>query len=184
MASHRRLPARTSRVPLGRTQQQVLLRDWLLHADSLTARIRARCRHFDVRVLRQGPASASLLERQAGIAGVALHVREVLLVADDVPVVWARTVLQRRGLAGPWYFLRHLGTRPLGARLFTDARIRRDRFVYLAHTQWPAGMRRQCLGPRPLAAGRTVRLVRGGRLAVLTEVLLPGVLALPRVESV
>ena len=179
-----RLPARTTRRPLGSAARDAALCDWLLHADSLTARIRASSTRFEVQVICQGVARATVLERRSGLRAGRVHRREVLLLADGVPVVWARTVLLRRSLAGPWHFLRGLGTRPLGARLFTDPRIRRDRFIFharcgLAGTGWPA----RCWPDRALA-GRSARLERAGHPAVLTEVLLPGVLRLQAAQSV
>lgn len=165
-----------TRRPLGSSGLDPLIRDWLTHAASLTARIRTHSRHFAVRVVHQGPARLHPAERrQLGGAAVA-HVREVLLLADGIPVVWARTVLPARALRGPWHFLGGLGTRPLGERLFTDPGIARTRFAFL-----PTGDLRACAAPsaRPLAARRAL-LLRGGRAALLTEALLPAIRQLRR----
>jgi chorismate--pyruvate lyase len=166
----------TTRCPLGSSAHRAALHDWLTHAASLTARIRARSRHFEVCVLYQGPAALHPVEhRLLGGTGVA-HVREVLLMADGVPVVWARTVLRASALRGPWHFLGRLGTRPLGERLFTDPAISRTRFAFLPTGQLHAGR----VPPKAPLAARRALLLRGGQVAVLTEALLPAVLALCR----
>ena len=78
------------------------LRPWLIDAGSLTARIRARCAHFEVDVIRQAPArphpdEADLLGLRPGER---CWLREVLLYADGVAVVYARSVLPRHHLRG------------------------------------------------------------------------------------
>jgi chorismate--pyruvate lyase len=50
-------------------------------------------------------------------------VREVLLICDGRPVVFAHTVLDPEDLSGPWRSVATLGNRPLGAALFADPRI-------------------------------------------------------------
>ncbi len=103
------------------------LRPWLVDPDSLTARIRARCRRFHVVVVRQAlgrphadEAAALGLPRDEQV-----WLREVLLYADGVPVVYARSVLPRRHLRGAWRLFHGIGARPLGAALFSDPRIGR-----------------------------------------------------------
>ena len=51
--------------------------------------------------------------------------REVTLLCNDRPTVFARSLLPRRTLRGRFRALRHLGTRPLGELLFTDPAVRR-----------------------------------------------------------
>lgn len=101
---------------------------WLTDAGSLTARVRARCSRLEVQVLAQSLArphrdEAMLLGMRAGEIG---WLREVLLVADGVPVVYARSLLPRRNLRGGWRLLAGIGNRPLGAALFADPRISRS----------------------------------------------------------
>ncbi|MBL8448214.1 MAG: chorismate lyase [Zoogloeaceae bacterium] len=113
-------PPRTT-IPAG-------LYPWLTDPGSLTARIRARCGVFAVRVLNQGLAPPHRDEAAAlGIApGVIAWQREVVLLADGVPVVYARTLMSRDHLRGPWNRFTGLGNRPLGAALFADPRILRQ----------------------------------------------------------
>ena len=156
------------------------VRDWLTHAHSLTARISAACQRFEVRVVRSG--HDRLLPHEARLLGtrrVLCHIREVLLLADGTPVVWARTVLAPEALRGPWYFLGRLGTRPLGARLFTDPAIARSRFVFLTGYRPATRMRIPADLPWQVLPARLARLARHRHHALLTEALLPGLARLP-----
>src|SRR5690606_18104630 len=100
---------------------------WLTDPSSLTARIRARCERVSVNLLFQGLASAVpdeaiLLGLRSGERG---GVREVLLLADRRPVVFARTLLPRGHVRGAWNLFHGFGARPLGAALFADPAISR-----------------------------------------------------------
>ncbi|HNC67740.1 MAG TPA: chorismate lyase, partial [Thauera aminoaromatica] len=100
---------------------------WLKDAGSLTARIRARCTRFEVRVLCQ--RLAHVRRDEAWLLGLRVGelawLREVLLVADGRPVVFARSLLPRRNLRGAWNLFHGIGARPLGAALFSDPAIAR-----------------------------------------------------------
>jgi len=100
---------------------------WLTDHDSLTAAVRARCGDLRVRVLRQGLGRA--LPDEAPMIGVCsgarVWVREVALVADGVPWVWARSVARPGDLRTAWRDLAGLGNRSLGAALFADPRVGR-----------------------------------------------------------
>lgn len=156
------------------------LRPWLTDVSSLTARIAARCAELRVRVLRTGLARPMEDERQ--LVGLARRrhawSREVLLVADGVPVVFAHTVLAPGHLRGPWRMAAGMGGRPLGAALFAQPRIVRG------------PLHCQRIGPRhPLHAraekalgrklpdlwGRRSRFLYGGKPLLVTEVFLPEV---------
>jgi chorismate lyase len=156
------------------------LRPWLTDPASLTARIRARCERFSVRVLGQRLArvhrdEAALLELRAGELA---WLREVVLEADGVAVVYARSIMPRGNLRGGWSRFTGLGNRPLGAALFADPRIvrqplhvarldGRDRRFLLAAGIAPAG-------ERSLWARRSLFLLAGRGLLVC-EVFLPGI---------
>ncbi|MDE3010638.1 MAG: chorismate lyase [Pseudomonadota bacterium] len=162
-----------TRVPLSSSARDPLIHDWLTHTQSLTARLRRRSRCFAVQVLYQGRVPLRGIERRLLGAAAVAHAREVLLLADGVPVVWARTVLAPSALRGAWRFLGRLGTRPLGGRLFTDPGITRTRFAFLPMRRLQA---RRAPPSVPLA-GRRALLLRGGQAALLTEVLLPALRA-------
>jgi len=159
-------------------------RPWLTDEGSLTARIRARCKHFSVRVLRQQLLQPNADERALlGISPRELAwVREVLLVADGVPVVFAHSVLAQRQARGPWQMFARMGDRPLGAALFADPRIARQPLRYrrldARHPLYRAALRGAALDvqavPR-LWARRSV-FSRAGQSLLVCEVFLPGIL--------
>lgn len=102
---------------------------WLQDSTSLTARIKAACQDgkFRVRVVRQGwgrplYSEVTLLGMRQGEIAI---VREVELLCDGVPWVFARTLIPASSLSGPAKRLAHLGEKPLGAVLFSDKRAKR-----------------------------------------------------------
>lgn len=104
------------------------LRPWLTDPCSLTARISARCASFRVVVLRQAldhphPDEAILFGLRPRDL---VWVREVLLLADGRPVVFARSILPRDHVSGTWHLFHAIGTRPLGAALFANPAIVRS----------------------------------------------------------
>jgi len=112
------------------------LRRWQRAPGSLTARLKALGSTFEVRTLRQ--RVAPLLAEERCELGAGRHlVREVILLVDGVPLVWARSVAPARALCGPWRALAGLGTRPLGQLLFDDPRVARS----------PLHAQRWCGGP-------------------------------------
>ena len=101
------------------------LRHWLTLDSSLTAALRARCRDFRVQLLNQhtGPC---LPDEYAAIGlprPQRVHIREVLLRCDDLPVVFAHTVVPRSATAADWPIFRSLGERSLGTLLFGDPQV-------------------------------------------------------------
>lgn len=118
-------------VPKGRfvrSQAPVAILHWLLDRASLTQRIVDACDgQFRVKVLSQHWTRPMSNEAQAlGMhrSGHAL-VRQVQLLCNDVPWVYARTVIPRRTLTGRQRRLAHLKSRSLGAMLFADPSMRR-----------------------------------------------------------
>lgn len=95
---------------------------WLRDRGSLTARIQARGR-FAVRVLRQGLGIPTADEALAlGLSpGVRAWIREVALFCDGRIVVFAHTVLPCRPGGPLTGWLARLGSRSLGALLFSHA---------------------------------------------------------------
>jgi chorismate--pyruvate lyase len=164
-------------------QAPARLRPWLTDASSLTARIAARCDSLRVRVLRTGLAQPTEDERR--LVGLARKhcawAREVLLVADGVPVVFAHTVLAPRNLRGPWRMAAGMGGRPLGAALFAQPHIVRGPLhcerITAAH---PLHRRvEKALGRKlPVLWGRRSRFLHGGNPLLVTEVFLPEIAGL------
>lgn len=96
---------------------------WLKGSGSLTLRLR-RLGAVQVQVQYQGTERLWRAER-AAIGQTSGHVREVILMVDGQPMVWARSVTSLRAMRGPWRALRGLGSRPLAELLFSHARVKR-----------------------------------------------------------
>ena len=160
------------------------LRPWLTHTGSLTERVMARCKRFALRVLREGRFLTTDEERRRiGLArGRSAWVREVLLIADDVPVVFAHTVAHPCALRGPWHMARTLGGQPLGAALFADPRIVRGR-IHAARLTSRHRLHRMAASALttslPALWGRRSHFERHGHRLLVTEVFLPSILSLP-----
>lgn len=152
---------------------------WLLDRASLTHRVQQACGGtFRVEVLGQGWQRPEREERLALSMrrNTLAMVREVRLLCDEQLWVFARTVVPLRTLSGAQRRLGELGSRPLGALLFTDrslergelelARIRPGQRLFAAAT---AGIKPT---PGEVWARRSVFFVRGKPLLV-QELFLP-----------
>lgn len=159
------------------------LRRWLIDRGSLTRRLQARCRRFTVEVVAQRLLPAT--HDEGRLLGVprAQHalVREVRLLCDGQPVVFARSVLARRSLQGPWRMVGGLGARPLGAAVFADPTVSRRPLRYARvgarhalHRRIAAALGTEVSG---LWARRSL-FMRARHPLLVTEVFLPALLAL------
>lgn len=99
------------------------LRYWLQANGSLTSRLR---RHgpVTVHVLAQGRMRL-WREEQEDLGTRSGYVREVVLLLNGTPVVWARSVTPLHAIQGPWRAMQGLGTRPLAELLFEGRRVER-----------------------------------------------------------
>jgi chorismate--pyruvate lyase len=163
---------------------------WLQIDGSLSARIAAVSGRLTVRVLRQGavrlqPAEAALLGCPAGAAA---HGREVILLADGAPVVYARSVLQAVHARGTWKAIRGLGNRALADLLFGLPAARRSDFAFArfapgsviaatVHRRWHDATGTDW-GRREVWARCSVFTRRGAPLLV-TECFAPAITGLP-----
>ncbi|MBU3694808.1 MAG: chorismate lyase [Rhodocyclaceae bacterium] len=154
---------------------------WLTDHDSLTAAVRVRCGDFRVEVLRQGldralPDEAALLGVRPGTR---VWVREVALMADGVPWVWARSVARRSDLRTAWRDLAGLGNRSLGAALFADPLVGRGKLLVRPLSRRDPRGRAALLrfGAPPAATlwARRSLFCRGQGHILVTEVFEPGV---------
>lgn len=134
----------------------------LMQRQSLTAALKGMGGAFAVRVRHQGALDAAW---EAAMAGQ-LYAREVQLLLDGVPVVWARSVCAQD--AWGWRKVLDCGEQPLGARLFGgEVQAERSAFRYaLAHggqvpeTDARVWMRQSCFAA-------------AGEILTLTEAFLP-----------
>lgn len=158
------------------------MRAWLFSRYSLTARLVAHCAAFEVRLLRQARSTPLADQRDPlGMRRGRVVSREVLLCCDGVPVVYAQTALPASHLAA-WPFLRGLGARSLGSRLYTDARIVAGALQATRLASGHALAKRARMAVPGLPAQRIParrRLYRrGGTSLLVTELFLPAVMAL------
>lgn len=103
-------------------------RHWLFDPRSLTDKLVAYAAgDFSVSVLRQRIGRPLFSEaRQLGLSHMRhALIREVALIGQGEPWVYARTVVPLSSLGGSLKQLHHLGNRSLGSALFADPTIRR-----------------------------------------------------------
>jgi chorismate lyase len=161
------------------------VRRWLLDPASLTRRVQAVCGgQFRVEVLVQGYVRPQRNEAQRlGMrAGSSAFVREVLLLCDERPWIYARTVIPRTTLTGPRRHLTRLKNRPLGAVLFADPTMQRGP-VEVARLAPGSRLYPHVLvsadDSRPLIWGRRSVFTLAGFPLLVSEVFLPGIPACP-----
>ncbi len=107
-------------------------RKWLIDTGSLTARLQSRYSYFAVKPVTVKYAKP--IAEEAALLCLPAHktalIREVLLLGDNQPVVFAHSVLPRTSLRGPWKGLGRLGNKPLGATLFANHKVKRTPLEY------------------------------------------------------
>lgn len=159
------------------------MRPWLTARGSLTARLVAHSQAFRVQRLHQ--CTALCLPDEARAIGMArpgrVWEREVLLRCDDVPVVFAHTVVPMSASASDWPLFSALGERSLGSTLFYDPLVQRGALEFARLRPGHPLMQRASAvlggGAAVLYARRCLYRRHRGTLLV-TEVFLPSVMHL------
>lgn len=151
------------------------LASWLQDRNSLTLRLKTQCRQFDVQRLAEGRELA--LDSGPGWqVGDPLWQREVLLLLDGVPWVYALTEVPLATLAAGDIDFPSLGERPLGELLFTNDRLSRGELHLTRHDHKSrAGRVALQLGQNfsePLW-GRSRQFTLSGRPLRVNEIFLP-----------
>ncbi|MBI3229170.1 MAG: chorismate lyase [Burkholderiales bacterium] len=130
-----------------------VMRHWLADKGSLTLKLRARCQQFRVKRLHQ--QHARCLRDEAGVLGLAYPQqtweREVLLYCDQMPMVFAHTVVPLAATANDWPLFSALGERSLGTTLFGDPLVQRGKLHFARLTP-----------PHPLFQRALLALQRNG----------------------
>lgn len=152
---------------------------WLSDATSLTDRVRSLCgAGMRVRLVKQ--AWERPLRDEAASLDLALHegalVRQVYLLCGERPWVFARTVIPGHTLRGKHRRLARLGTRPLGAVLFSDRSVHRYSVEVTCLQPWHRLYRdaTRSLSRRPeLLWGRRSLFIASGHPLMVTELFLP-----------
>ena len=156
---------------------------WLSDNSSLTQRLIEHCSgKFEVRVRGQRWKAPLLSEsRLLGIrAGEYAKVREVELLCNGIPHVYARTLIPKSSLTGRASHLQGLGNKPLGALLFSDPTTRRSAIEYArllaSHRlyQWAMSSMSEMERENELWGRRTLFCYAGKPLLV-NEIFLPAI---------
>ena len=155
------------------------LLDWLLDPSSLTRRLQQTCRgQFRVVPVGQYWQRPQLNEAQA--LGVRPHercfIREVHLLCDNSPWVFARTVIPVGTLTGNRRRLTRLGKKPLGAVLFADPGMRRSQ-IEIARLESGQALFETAVAPlveKPVEIwGRRSAFFPGKKPLLVSEIFLP-----------
>jgi chorismate--pyruvate lyase len=158
------------------------LSNWLLESGSLTRKVIQACGQgcFRVRLLHQGWGTPLNGERQLlrSRRGAVMLIREVELLCDKTPWVFARTLIPATSLQRAVRRLSQLGERPLGAVLFSDPKVHRGVTQYTRlqarHPLFQAASDHLEVKPETLWGRRTL-FTLSGRPLLVNEVFLPGI---------
>ena len=158
-------------------------RPWLVETASLTQRLQSRSTTFAVNTLAlkqalPAPDAASLLGISSRHPAL---MREVHLLCNGQPAVYASSVLPQSSLRGAWRGLGRLGNRSLGSMLFSNPRVSRAPLSYrkltAQHLLYRQAVAHIETKPRFVWARRSVFHLDCAAILV-TEVFLPSVLSL------
>jgi chorismate--pyruvate lyase len=144
---------------------------WINELGSITQRLRSQYgARIHVKVLKQHWQRAFISENRLLKIPPAKYVlnREVLLYADDTPLVLARTIIPRSTLASAQQNLSHLGSRPLGEVIFAYPKLKR---LALEVTQikpqdWSLEIQKKAMIKEHLWGRRTIYLLHRHPLLV------------------
>lgn len=162
--------------PKGVSLNETLL-SWLLDPSSLTARLSQCCQQFRVEVLGQDIQLCSQEESTSDIAvAEQVLVREVLLYCDDVPQVFARSLLPMKSLTGEEQQLAHLGNQSLGQVLFSNKSLQRkciEISAFLPNSEVAKLAHHLALPSQPKLWGRRSTFMLHDKPLMVAEVFLP-----------
>ena len=147
---------------------------WLLDRGSLTQRlIKASNNRFSVSIVQQGwqrprLSEAALLEIPQGQRAI---IREVLLLCDGQPWVFARSVMPVQSLTGRLRRLRQFKNSSLGELLFRDPSMRRGPFQ-ISQIDGDSGQLPARVRSPGLLWGRRCRFELSGKPIMVSEIFL------------
>lgn len=173
------LPAHCHWRPLERQPLPPIIGDWLADSGSLTRRLRRHGR-FAVQPVRQQIATPTATELQllALPARQQALLREVFLLLDDTPVVFARSVLPLASLQGANRVLGHMARRSLGLELFRPPKAER-RAVWVTHAE---AATLSVPGAAEHVWGRQSMFIKRGKACLVAEFFLPALWARPDIS--
>ena len=107
------------------------LKFWLLDVKSLSYRIRNIAK---LEIVPIDARTSKIFLNEKKIFGYKkseyLYLREVLIYADNLPIMYARTILPSRCLRGFWHKIKKLNNKPLADIVFRKKHIARSRFQF------------------------------------------------------
>ena len=105
------------------------LKNWLLNTGSLTERLQAHCHTFRLEVIRYQKHLVSHADAEKiGCDSNEVFIREVMLFGDDVPWVFAQTIMPESLFEDLAKNLANLGNKPVGSIIFNDTNFFRQPF--------------------------------------------------------
>ena len=158
-----------------------VLQSWLIDDGSLTARLQLRYSNFAVKPI--AVKYTKPIADESALLHLPAHktalIREVLLIGNNQPVVFAHSVLPRTSLRGAWNGLGRLGNKPLGTTLFTNPKVKRRPLSYKKlsphHKLFQHATTHLTIKPTYLWARRSIFSLNCARILV-TEIFLPRLL--------
>ena len=153
---------------------------WIYESGSITQRLRdyygsrVRVQVINNQWQRAFISESKLLKTPPGKYTLT---REVLLYADDIPLVLARTIMPKHTISTAHRNLSHLGSRPLGEVIFSYPRLER---LALEITQvpvhsWRPSIQYMTQTTQPIWGRRTIYAIHHHPLLV-SEFFLPAIL--------
>ncbi|MGI9293128.1 MAG: chorismate--pyruvate lyase family protein [Pseudomonadales bacterium] len=157
-------------------QLSPVLKSSLIDSGSLTARLVAACDRFEVVVQRQfwgfpRPSERRLLQLDTRRYTL---VREVTLVCDRKPVVFARSIMPADSLSGALRHLRRFGNRSLGSLLYADPDLHRSDFELACASATLFHVPEAVYAGDVAVWGRRSRFILKNKPLMVSEIFLPG----------
>lgn len=162
------------------------VRPYLLEPGSLTAVLQALAYHHQ-KSFQVIPSQSITLATSSEARNLKLRQRsqllkrEVFLMGDTQAWVFAQSLIPLDDLRGSWQSLAGIGSKPLGAILFSNPRVKRDPHTYKKVLVSQKLCKKWSLAPslqgKTLWARRAIFSINQARLSV-TEIFLPELLAL------
>ncbi|WP_455473803.1 chorismate lyase [Bartonella sp. B30(2025)] len=128
------------------------IRDWLMEQGSMTRRLETYCTCIRVEPQYEGFITRDNLGEEAEHLpdSASYWLREIILMGDNQPWLFGRTVIPQETLFDHNQALMHLGTVPLGRYLFSNNKLTRD-YIHIGrqNTLWARRSRLRLAG-KPL----------------------------------
>ena len=111
------------------------IKSWLLEQGPITERIKSKHK-FELKLLRDSVGEVDINERYfLNNIDSEVKVREVILLADKNPLVFARSLIPKVTIQNGLKKLGELNTKPLGDILFEKGVFKKDQVVFSTFSQ-------------------------------------------------